>query len=115
MIFVAIANQNKIAIGNTLSKMFEREDGTMGRTLAEVITEGRKNKGLSQREAAIRMEVSNSTWARWESGEVTPHNIETLFDIAEVLDLSPFYLIVLVCPRFETEVNKVVHQIFKEQ
>ncbi|WP_345019312.1 helix-turn-helix transcriptional regulator, partial [Actinomadura keratinilytica] len=33
----------------------------------------RKRFGLSQEQAAERVGVSSSTWARWEQGKVDPH------------------------------------------
>ncbi|MBR1540472.1 MAG: helix-turn-helix transcriptional regulator [Clostridia bacterium] len=72
-------------------------------TFSSVLMEARKKSGMSEREAASLIGVSNSTWARWEKGEACPNNIETLDKISDLLDLSFFHLITLVCPSVKEE------------
>lgn len=48
------------------------------------IAEARKKAGISQAEAAYRVEVATNTWARWERDELLP-SLTALHRIAEAL------------------------------
>ena len=54
--------------------------------LKENIKEGRKLKGLSQEELAIRLSVVRQTVSKWEQGLSVPDS-EMLISISEVLDI----------------------------
>lgn len=56
-------------------------DSPRVRTLAAVLREARERVGISGRELSRRMEVANSTIARWENGQIVP----SADDVAKVL------------------------------
>ena len=43
------------------------------RSVVSDLVELRESLGLTQREAALLLEVANNTWARWERGELGVH------------------------------------------
>lgn len=56
------------------------------------IKEIRQEKKLNQREFAKLLNVTQGALCRWEIGENVP-NLEVLFQIAKILDISADYLI----------------------
>ena len=67
----------------------------MNESLGTVIERNRKKKGLSQRELAGLVHVSNSTIARIEKNEFTSPSSEVLREISRVLDVDYNYLLSL--------------------
>ena len=63
--------------------------------LGSVIARKRQDKGMSQRELAVAIKVSNSTIARIERGEFTMPSSEILRDISRTLDIDYNYLLAL--------------------
>ncbi len=64
----------------------------MQETLGEIIARKRQQKGLSQRELAAAVKVSNSTIARLEKNEITLPGSELVRALAQTLDLDYNYL-----------------------
>lgn len=91
----------------------------MEETLGTVIARQRTEKGLSQRELAQAVKVSNSTIARIERGEsIVPGN-ETLRAIAKTLVLDYNYLLAL-CRQIDDEpeirmIQRAAHHMTQEQ
>lgn len=91
----------------------------MGETLGTVIARRRTEKELSQRDLALKVNVSNSTIARIERGEsIVPGN-ETLRAIAQTLDLDYNYLLAL-CKQIDDEpeirmIQRAAHHMTQEQ
>ena len=65
----------------------------MQETLGEIIARKRQQKGLSQRELANAVKVSNSTIARLERNEITLPGPELLRALARELDVDYNYLL----------------------
>lgn len=58
----------------------------------ERLIECRKKLGITKQEAAIRMQLSQPTYLRYESGERTP-SIHVIYYMAHVLGTSADYLL----------------------
>lgn len=56
-------------------------------TIAEAIARRRKELGMTQKELAEKLNVSDKTLSRWETGKQIPDAL-TLLDIAKALDLT---------------------------
>ena len=56
----------------------------MNATLSECVRQARKSRGLTQAELAERLEISEMTVRRWESGQRSPR-MEEIQKLAEVL------------------------------
>ncbi len=65
----------------------------MQETLGDIIARKRQQKGISQRELANAVKVSNSTIARLERNEITLPGSELLRALARVLDMDYNYLL----------------------
>ena len=65
----------------------------MQETLGDIIARKRQQKGLSQRELAAAVNVSNSTIARLERNEITIPGSELIRALAQVLDVDYNYLL----------------------
>ncbi len=65
----------------------------MQETLGDIIARKRQQKGISQRELATAVKVSNSTIARLERNEITLPGSELLRALARVLELDYNYLL----------------------
>ena len=75
---------------------------TLQSDIAATITSTRNAKGLSQKDLADALDVSQSLVSRWESGDAN-FTLQTLVKIAMTLDIkmrSPYYPDRL--PRFQT-------------
>lgn len=59
---------------------------------ASRITQKRMERGMSIPELARRLGVAKSTIYRYESGMIEKMPVETLIQIAEILETSPAYL-----------------------
>ena len=70
----------------------------MEETFASVLRTERVSSGISEREAASLIGVSNATWSRWERGEMYPANLNTLDKVCGLLGLNLFYMIALIYP-----------------
>lgn len=68
--------------------------------LGRFIAENRKAKGMTQRDLAIKIEVTDKAVSRWERGMGFP-DISTLEPLAEALDVSLLELI--KCERIAEE------------
>lgn len=68
------------------------------RIFAQILKESREHSGISEREAAKSIGVSNSTWSRWERNEAYPGNFDTLNKICDLLNLNFFDMITVICP-----------------
>lgn len=74
----------------------------MEESLGAVIARRRQEKGLSQRDLALAVKVSNSTIARIERGDsIVPSN-DTLRAIAKTLNVDYNYLLAL-CSQIDDE------------
>ena len=65
----------------------------MQETLGDIIARKRQQKGLSQRELATAVKVSNSTIARLERNEIQLPGTELIRALASMLDLDYNYLL----------------------
>lgn len=63
------------------------------KTLGEVISEGRKEKGLDIQEASERLKVSRTTLARLEANHTKLISFDNLLDISNVLEVDFFKMI----------------------
>ena len=61
----------------------------------------RKQKGLSQEELAIRLNVSRQTISKWEVGDSAP-DLEKLVAISDLFDISLDELVLNKAPAAET-------------
>lgn len=59
---------------------------------SERLRELRKSAGITQRQIAARLNISQQSYARYESGTGEP-NLETLAKIAEIFDVTADYLL----------------------
>jgi transcriptional regulator with XRE-family HTH domain len=59
---------------------------------ADRIKECRKNKGLTQKQAAVLFDIAERHWQRYESGEQTP-TFDGLLALADYFDVSLDYLV----------------------
>lgn len=73
--------------------MIVKEEWTMHTTTLnrERLIECRKKLGITKQQAAIRMQLSQPAYLRYESGERTP-SIHVIYYMANVLDTSADYL-----------------------
>jgi len=94
--------------------------------LAEIIKRFRVDKGLSQRELAIIIEISHTEISRIEKGETIKPNKDTLFKISKELELDFGALLKLagysnkeiydmVDLGVELGLNPIVHEIVKNK
>ena len=67
----------------------------MQAVLGEVIAQKRNQKGLSQRQLAAAVNVSNSTIARIERNEITQPGFDVLRALAQKLDIEYYYLLAI--------------------
>ena len=58
-----------------------------GKNLKELL----RQTGMSQRELARRLNTSNSTVARWMSGDVTAIRSDLLFGLCDIFSVDPLY------------------------
>ena len=70
----------------------------------------RKQKGLTQEELAIRLNVVRQTVSKWESGRSVP-DADILLKIADVLDVSISDLLGAALPNDETQQNEIAAQL----
>ena len=102
---IKCAYRNVVCI-SLIHSIYERKECNMEtKTFGQILTEARKKAGISQREAAKMIDVANSTWARWESDEICPKNLETLDKICGLLHLNLLNVIDLVYPDFKEKYN----------
>ena len=91
----------------------------MEERIGTVISRRRQEKGLSQRELATAVNVSNSTIARIETGEsIIPSN-DTLKSLAKILNFDYNYLLAL-CDQIDDEpeirmIQRAAHKMTKEE
>ena len=73
--------------------MIVKEEWTMNTTTLnrERLIECRKKLGITKQQAAIRMQLSQPAYLRYESGERTP-SIHVIYYMAHVLETSADYL-----------------------
>ena len=73
--------------------MINNKEGTMNTTTLnrERLIECRKKLGITKQQAAIRMQLSQPAYLRYESGERTP-SIHVIYYMANVLGTSADYL-----------------------
>ena len=72
----------------------------------------RKQKGLTQEELAIRLNVVRQTVSKWESGRSVP-DADILLKIADVLDVSISDLLGAALPNDETQQNEIAAQLIR--
>jgi transcriptional regulator with XRE-family HTH domain len=63
------------------------------KTLGEVISDGRKEKGLNVQEASERLKISRTTLARLEADNTKLISFDNLVDIANKLEIDFFKMI----------------------
>ena len=73
---------------------------------AQLIEEARKKSGRSQRIVAKELGISNSSWARWERGEIVPSNVNMIYMISKAVNLSFFDLLACLYPNIKEEYQK---------
>lgn len=73
--------------------MINNEEGTMNTTALnrERLIECRKKLGMTKQQAAIRMQLSQPAYLRYESGERTP-SIHVIYYMAHIFGTSADYL-----------------------
>ena len=59
------------------------------KTINNLIREKRKTKGLTMKEVAKAVGVSEGTVSRWESGEIANMGRSRIYALSQILDLSP--------------------------
>lgn len=72
----------------------------------------RKQKGLTQEELAIRLNVVRQTVSKWEKGRSVP-DADILAQIAEVLDVSVSDLLGSALPADEQETDSIATQLIR--
>ena len=72
----------------------------------------RKQKGLTQEELAIRLNVVRQTVSKWESGRSVP-DADILMKIADVLDVSLSDLLGAELPHNEGQQNEIAAQLIR--
>lgn len=72
----------------------------------------RKQKGLTQEELAIRLNVVRQTVSKWEKGRSVP-DADILAQIAEVLDVSVSNLLGSALPADEQEADSIATQLIR--
>lgn len=72
----------------------------------------RKQKGYSQEELAIKLNVVRQTVSKWEKGLSVP-DVEMLQNIADVLEVNISELLDSSLPKIEDDNNKVAEQLGK--
>lgn len=72
----------------------------------------RKQKGLTQEELAIRLNVVRQTVSKWESGRSVP-DADILMKIADVLDVSISDLLGAELPHDEGQQNEIAAQLIR--
>ena len=72
----------------------------------------RKQKGLTQEELAIRLNVVRQTVSKWESGRSVP-DADILMKIADVLDVSLSDLLGAELPHDESQQNEIAAQLIR--
>ena len=74
--------------------MINNEEGTMNTPTLnrERLIECRKKLGITKQQAAIRMQLSQPAYLRYESGERTP-SIHVIYYMAHILGTSADYLV----------------------
>ncbi len=72
----------------------------------------RKQKGLTQEDLAIRLNVVRQTVSKWESGRSVP-DADILLKIADVLDVSISDLLGAALPNDETQQNEIAAQLIR--
>lgn len=59
------------------------------KTINSLLKEKRKSKGLTMKEVAKAVGVSEGTVSRWESGEIANMGRSKIYALSQILDLSP--------------------------
>ena len=59
------------------------------KTINNLLREKRKTKGLTMKEVAKAVGVSEGTVSRWESGEIANMGRSRIYALSQILDLSP--------------------------
>lgn len=72
----------------------------------------RKQKGLTQEELAIRLNVVRQTVSKWESGRSVP-DADILMKIADVLDVSLSDLLGAELPHDKGQQNEIAAQLIR--
>lgn len=72
--------------------MIGESKGVRNMSLSSVLTARRKELDLTLKEIADRVGVSEGTVQRWESGNIKNLRHERIARLADVLDVSPAYL-----------------------
>ena len=80
--------------------------------LHENLKARRKEKGLTQEELAIRLNVVRQTVSKWESGRSVP-DADILMKIADVLDVSISDLLGAELPHDEGQQNEIAAQLIR--
>lgn len=62
------------------------------KSLSKKILERRLELGITQREVAVHVGVTEATVSRWESGDINNMRRNRIEKLAEVLQVSPFYI-----------------------
>ena len=76
-------------------------------TIGEKIKKLRKQKGISQEEAAFELGVSRQTVSKWESGAMQP-NAESIRMLSDYFAVSPVYFFGGEQPAAVTETSQAV-------
>lgn len=63
------------------------------KTLGEIITEGRKERGLTLEEASERVNISRTTYARLEADKSKLISLDNFLDISNGLEIDLFKMI----------------------
>lgn len=74
------------------------------KTIGQIIAQQRKEKNMTQRKLAEKLNVSPKTISRWET-EIYMPDLSLLTTIAELLDISVFYLLTGEKPEKQNQKN----------
>jgi len=81
--------------------------------IGKIISEARKNKGMTQRELANKLHISDKAISKWERGIGCP-DISFLIPLSQILDISLYELLSGEKEEVEETLKKAIHYSNKE-
>ena len=81
--------------------------------IGKIISEARKNKGMTQRELANKLHISDKAISKWERGIGCP-DISFLIPLSQILDISLYELLSGEKEEVEETIKNAIHYSNKE-